>query len=139
MTSGQFVVHGCLRGAAAGGSPRGQSYAADGGGRHPTRNGAMCCRPEATETKRCAVGQLLAMCCRFAVTPVGALPCHLSSVKTPSFGFRETIPKPRRTPVCCSITCRACLTEWGGCWRKWSSRERRCQSRALVGLTQLAW
>lgn len=26
----------------------------------------MCCRPEATRTKRCAVGQLLAMCCRFA-------------------------------------------------------------------------
>src|SRR6476469_8758256 len=37
------------------------------GRRLPPRNKAMCCRPEATETKRCAVGQTLAMYGRFAL------------------------------------------------------------------------
>src|SRR5437763_11408060 len=40
----------------------------------PPRNGAMYCRAEATETKRCAVGQLLAMYCRFAAPKAATLP-----------------------------------------------------------------
>src|SRR5262245_19316882 len=73
MTSREFVVHGSLRVAAAGGCPRRESYTREGpegaearGG--PSHDGVMYCRSETPEAKRCAVGPQETMCCRSAIT-----------------------------------------------------------------------
>ena len=41
-------------------------------------------------------------------------------------------------PVCCSMMAWACLAERGGCFRKYSSREASCSTRALWGLMPAA-